>query len=147
MCLHCTALYCTVLCYLHCTGYHRLSLESSLPTCHLAPQILNNKYSPALTGPLGHEELKINPGQSNIATNYKMWGTVTRLEKCTAGILTEKRQSTCFRIVSQDQRRPLWSVFSCRQRDSRLGFQKLINAGRTKLFKVDLKVDRQKTKQ
>ena len=100
MCLHCTALYCTVLCYLHCTGYRRLSLESSLSTCHLAPQILNNKYSPALTGPLGHEELKINPGQSNIATNYKMWGTVTRLEKCTAGILTEKRQSTCFRIVS-----------------------------------------------
>ena len=83
------ALYCTVLYCLHCTGYHRLSLESALLTCHLAP-----------TAPLGHEELKIDPGEGNIVTNYEMWGTVTRLEKCTAGILTEKRQSTCFRIVS-----------------------------------------------
>ena len=70
--------YCTVLFALYWI-YHRLSRESSLLTCHLAPRILNNKHSPAPTAPLGHEELKINPGQGNIVTNYEMWGTVTRL--------------------------------------------------------------------
>ena len=94
------ALYCTVL---YCTMLFALYWISQIVPGERAvnlPLGSSSDPQPSSTAPLGHEELKIDPGEGNIVTNYKMWGTVTRLEKCTAGILTEKRQSTCFRIVS-----------------------------------------------